>query len=65
MVDFKRGLFKVPQRRRETMFTKLSEVGKVVLPTARALASLVGSVSSIYLGLGPVVRMCTRSYSYQ
>ena len=41
--------------------TKLSEVEKVVLPTARALASLVGSIISIYLGLGPVVRMCTRS----
>ena len=43
------------------MFTKLSEVEKVALPTARALASLVGSIISMYLGLGPVVRMRTRS----
>ena len=44
-----------------TMFTKLSEAEKVALPIARALASLVGSIISMYLGLGPVVRMCTRS----
>ena len=61
VVDLKRGLFKVPQCRRDTMFTKLSEVEKVALPTARELASLVGSIISMYLGLGPVVRMHTRS----
>ena len=61
MVDLKRDLFKVPQRRRDTVFTKLSEVEKVALPTARALAILVGSITSMYLGLGPVVRMHTRS----
>ena len=43
------------------MFTKLSEVEKLALPTARELASLVGSIISMYLGLGPVVRMRTRS----
>ena len=43
------------------MFTKLSEVEKVALPTARALAGLEGSIISMYLGLGPVVRMHTRS----
>ena len=42
------------------MFTKLSEVEKVALPTAGALASLVGPNISMYLGLGPVVRMHTR-----
>ena len=43
------------------MFTILSEVEKIVLPTARALASLVGVIIPMYLGLGPVVRMHTRS----
>ena len=43
------------------MFTKLSEVEKVALPTTRALASLEGSIISMYLGLGPVIRMHTRS----
>ena len=43
VIDLKRGLFKVPQGRRDTMFTMLSEVEKVALATARALASLVGS----------------------
>ena len=57
VVDLKRGLFKVPHRRRDTLFTKLSEVEKIALPTARALASLFGSIISMYLGLGPVVRM--------
>ena len=33
----------------------------MALPTAWALASLAGSVISMYLGLGPVVRMRTRS----
>ena len=61
VVDLKRGLFKVPQRRRDTLFTKLSEVEKIALPTARALASLVGSIISMYVRLGPVVRMRTRS----
>ena len=61
LVDLKRGLFKVPQRRRDTLFNKLSEVEKIVLPTARAMASLVGVIISMYLGLGPVVRMRTRS----
>ena len=61
LVDLKRGLFKVPQRRRDTLFTKLSEVEKIVLPTARALASLVGVIISMYLALGLGVRMCTRS----
>ena len=61
VVDLKRGLFKVPQCRRDTVLTKLSEVEKVALPTARALASLVGSIISMYLGLGPVVRIRTRS----
>ena len=61
MVDLKRGLFKVRQCIRDTTFTKLSEVEKVALPTAWALASLAGSVISMYLGLVPVVRMCTRS----
>ena len=59
LVDLKRGLFKVPQHRRDTLFTKLSEVEKIVLPTARALASLVGVIISMYFGLGPVVRMRT------
>ena len=59
--NLKRGLFKVPQCRRETMFAKLSEVEKVALPTERALASLVGPIISMYLGLGPVVRMRNRS----
>ena len=61
LVDLKRGLFEVPQRRRDTLFNKLLEVEKIVLPTARVLASLVGVIISMYLGLGPVVRMRTRS----
>ena len=51
----------MPECRRDTMFTKLSEVEKVALPTARALASLVGSIMSMYFGLAPAVRMHTRS----
>ena len=50
----------MPQRRRDTLFTKLSEVEKIVLPTARALASLVESIISMSLRLGPVVRLRTR-----
>ena len=51
----------MPQHRRDTMITKLSELEKVALPTAKALASLVGSVIFMYLRLAPVVRMRTKS----
>ena len=34
---------------------------EAALPIARALANLVGSIISMYLGFGPVVKMRTRS----
>ena len=39
VVYLKRGVFKMPQRRRGSMFAKLSEIEKVALPIARTLVA--------------------------
>ncbi len=61
LVDLANGLFTVPKRRKIKLVKKLNEIRGTELPTARALASVVGSIISMSLGLGPVARMRTRS----
>ena len=61
IVNLKEGNFAVPQRRITELQHKLAYFQSSSKATARKLASLAGSIISMGLALGPVVRMWTRA----
>ena len=61
IVNMKEGTFAVPQRRITALQHKLAYFQSSSKITARKLASLAGSIISMGLALGPVVRMWTRA----
>ena len=61
IVNLKEGALAVPQRRITALQHKLAYFQSSSKTTARKLASLAGSIISMGLALGPVVRMWTRA----
>ena len=61
IINLKDGTFAVPQRRITALQYKLTYFQTASKTTARKLASLAGSIISMGLALGPVVRMWTRA----
>ena len=61
IVNLKQGTFAVPQRRITALQHKLAYFKTSSKTTPRKLASLAGTIISMGLALGPVVRMWTRA----
>ena len=61
VVDLSKGQIEVPEDRIAALRVKLREICQSRLVSARNLASIVGSVISMSLAIGPVARFMTRS----
>ena len=61
VVDLSKGQIEVPEDRIAALRVKLQEICQSRLVSARNLASVVGSLMSMSLAIGPVARFMTRS----
>ena len=61
LVDLKQGLFYVPPKKVTSLKRKLQQFCSSQKTTARRISSLVGTVVSLGIAIGPVARMWTRS----
>jgi len=59
-IDLAKGQFAVPERKVITLKAKLLELQNVRWVQARYLASVIGKISSLSLGLGPISHLMTR-----
>ena len=60
-IDLSKGEFSIPEEKIKALKSKLVEIKSVRFVPARHLASVIGKISSMSLGLGPVSRLMTRS----
>ena len=61
LIDLDNGEFTVPEHKISSLNSKLLEVTKAQLMTARQLASVVGKIISMSLASGPVIRLMTHN----
>ena len=61
VVDLEQGVFQVTAKRIEKMKTLVRRMQRASNPTARELARLTGTLVSMGLALGPIVRLRTRA----
>ena len=56
-----RGIFAVPPEKIESLKSAIKHIREVPQVPARLLASVIGKIMSMSLGLGPITRLMTRS----
>ena len=61
LIDLSVGEFFVPTHKIEALKSRLRETKEAKCASARQLASLIGKIVSMSLGLGPVTRLMTRN----
>ena len=59
VVNLKEGIFSVTEKRNSKLMSKLEFISKVIQPTARALESWAGCITSMLLSVRPVAHMCS------
>ena len=60
-LDLSKGVISVPKTKLDALYKQLEEAAKRETIQARCLASIIGKIISMSLGLGPVARLQTRS----
>ena len=61
LIDLSKGEFAIPEDKIRALKTRLLEIQSVRCVQARYLASVIGKINSMSLGLGPVSRLMTQS----
>ena len=60
-IDLNRGIFAVPPEKIESLKSAIKHIREVPQVPARLLASVIGKIMSMSLGLGPVIHLMTRT----